>query len=149
MVDLKGPKPLLKLVDFGESVRINVTEILPPSCLEFAAPEMVLGQPLNGSTDLWSVGVFLYVLVSGVSPFLDDSIEETTSNILKCDYCFPHEYFETISSDVKLLISQLLVLSPNNRISMKLSLDSSWFQNVINFFYFYFFVFLHKKLSIL
>lgn len=62
--------PTLKLIDFGDSVRQNKSIVLPPSNLEFAAPEMVLGQTLNEYTDSWSFGVLLYVFLSGVSPFL-------------------------------------------------------------------------------
>lgn len=124
--------PVLKLVDFGECVNTSKSVILPPACLEFASPELVLGQPVGRHTDYWAVGVFLYVLLSGVSPFLDDSMEETTANILKCDYCFPDDYFFTISDDSKDIIKKLLVLQSTNRISMETALDSTWFANVSN-----------------
>jgi len=51
----------------------------------------------------------VYVTVSGVSPFLDDSLDETCSNIVRRDFCFPHEYFSGISGDAKDFISMLLV----------------------------------------
>ena len=35
-----------------------------------------------------SVGVVIYVMLSGVSPFLGESEEETSSNILRNDYCY-------------------------------------------------------------
>uniref|UniRef100_A0A1Y1LMY4 Protein kinase domain-containing protein n=1 Tax=Photinus pyralis TaxID=7054 RepID=A0A1Y1LMY4_PHOPY len=130
MVDLSGVDPILKLIDFGDCVNTNTSVILPPACLEFASPELVLGQPVGQHTDLWAVGVLLYVLLSGVSPFLDDSVEETTANILKCDYCFPDEYFSDISLAVRDLIQKLLVLVPIKRISMGDCLDSSWFKEV-------------------
>lgn len=130
MVDVTNIVPVLKLVDFGECVNTCKSVILPPACLEFASPELVLGQPVGKHTDHWAVGVFLYVLLSGVSPFLDDSMEETTANILKCDYCFPEDYFSTISDDSKDIINGLLVLAPTNRISMEAALASNWFANV-------------------
>lgn len=122
--------PTLKLIDFGDSVRKNQSIVLPPSNLEFAAPEMVLGQPLNEYTDSWSFGVMLYVFLSGVSPFLDDSIEETTSNILKCDFSFPGEYFSDISNDAKNLLTRLLVLEAGSRATMTECQQSSWFLQV-------------------
>ena len=51
----------------------------------------------------------MYVSLSGVSPFLDDSLDETCSNIVRRDFCFPHEYFSGISGDAKDFISMLLV----------------------------------------
>ncbi|PSN40489.1 hypothetical protein C0J52_05229 [Blattella germanica] len=131
MVDLSGNNPILKLVDLGDAVSIKRNlEVLPPANLEFAAPEMVLGQPVSCQTDMWSVGVFLYAFLSGVSPFLDDSVEETTANILKCDFCFPDEYFAEISNEGKDLISNLLVATTSQRMTPQACLDSTWFQEV-------------------
>ncbi|XP_012230227.2 kalirin isoform X2 [Linepithema humile] len=117
----------VKLIDLGEAVRAPVEEIVPPPAdLEFAAPESVLGRPTGSCTDMWAVGVFIYVLLSGLSPFLDDSVEETTANILKCDFCFPDEYFETISSDAKELLGRLLCLRGEDRLSAEICLGSPW-----------------------
>ena len=57
---------------------------------------------------------------SGKSPFLDDSDEETKTNILRCDYSFPNEYFSNVSSAAKELIQRclltcLLYTSPSPR----------------------------------
>lgn len=132
MINVANPsQPSLKLIDFGESVRcINRDIVLPPSNLEFAAPEMVLGQPLNESTDSWCLGILLYVFLSGVSPFLDDSVEETTANILKCDFSFPDDYFHEISGDAKNLLTRLLVLQSGSRATMAECQQSSWFTQV-------------------
>ncbi|XP_014207348.1 triple functional domain protein-like [Copidosoma floridanum] len=120
---------IVKLIDFGEAVRGPVDEVVaPPADLEFAAPESVLGRPSGPYTDMWAVGVFIYVLLSGLSPFLDDSVEETTTNILKCDFCFPDEYFETISNEAKDLLSRLLCLRIEDRASAQISLSSPWFK---------------------
>lgn len=134
MVDLTVSPPVIKLLDFGDSVNTCASVIVPPACLEFASPELVLGQPVGVHTDQWAVGVLLYVLLSGVSPFLDDSLEETTANILKCDYCFPDDYFQCISAEVKELVSKLLVLPPSQRLSMEACLESPWFDQVSSIF---------------
>lgn len=124
-------KPLLKLIDFGDSVgAINRNIVLSPSNLEFSAPEMIIGQTLSHYTDSWCFGILLYVFLSGVSPFLDDSIEETTSNILKCDFSFPDEYFHDISNDAKNLLTRLLILQGNARATMAECQMSTWFTQV-------------------
>lgn len=130
MVDLGHTPPILKLVDFGDCVNTCKNVILPPACLEFASPELVLGQQVGKHTDYWAVGVFLYVLLSGVSPFLDDSLEETTANILKCDFCFPDDYFCNISMEAKSLIKMLLIVVPSQRICMSQCIESPWLQGV-------------------
>ncbi|XP_058808184.1 triple functional domain protein-like isoform X3 [Phymastichus coffea] len=119
---------IVKLIDLGEAVRGPVEEVVPPADLEFAAPESVLGRPGGPFTDMWAAGVFIYVLLSGLSPFLDDSVEETTTNILKCDFCFPDEYFETISNEAKDLLSRLLCLRSEDRATAEVSLASTWFE---------------------
>lgn len=130
MLDISNASHQIKLIDFGDCVNTAKSIILPPACLEFASPELVLGQPVGKHTDYWAVGVFLYVLLSGVSPFLDDSVEETTTNILKCDYCFPDEYFCNVSIEAKDLISRLLCLMPTQRINMEDCLELPWLKNV-------------------
>lgn len=122
---------MTKLIDLGEAVRLALPplqEVVPPADLEFAAPESVLGKPTGPTTDMWAAGVFLYVLLSGFSPFLDDSVEETTTNILKCDFCFPEEYFTSISNHAKDLLGRLLCLREEDRATAEHSLVSPWFQ---------------------
>jgi len=54
----------VKVIDLGEAVRTPVDEVVPPPAdLEFAAPELVLGRPTGPYTDMWAVGVFIYVLL--------------------------------------------------------------------------------------
>lgn len=74
-----------------------------------------------------------FLRFSGVSPFLDDSVEETTANILKCDFCFPTEYFESISNDAKDLLGRLLCLHGEERATAEATLTSPWFKVTNNF----------------
>lgn len=133
-VPIKG-KGLLKLIDFGSSVNLvsRINNSVQSANIEFSSPEMILGQSLCHYTDSWCFGVLLYVFLSGVSPFLDDSFEETTTNILKCDFSFPEEYFQNVSMDAKNMLTRLLVLQPNGRITMSDCQMSSWFTNVCRY----------------
>jgi len=72
-----------------------------------------------------SIGVVVYVILSGVSPFLDDSLDETCSNIVRRDFCFPHEYFSGISGDAKDFISMLLVFDIGQVSSLRYSVFCS------------------------
>jgi serine/threonine protein kinase len=42
---------------------------------EFVSPEVVKNDPISLTTDLWSLGVLTYVLLSGLSPFLGETTE--------------------------------------------------------------------------
>ncbi|XP_023330642.1 triple functional domain protein isoform X4 [Eurytemora carolleeae] len=128
---LESDNRTLKLLDFGESRVLSrggdqdLTGFEPEiSDLEFQAPELVSGGPLGTYTDMWAFGVLLYVLLSGMSPFLDDSQEETRNNILRCDFSFPDD--SCCSSQGRELVSRLLISNPSQRISAPSCLTSSW-----------------------
>lgn len=57
---------------------------------------------------------FVYPLfrLSGCSPFLGDDNQETYANIVEVDYHFDEEYFDKISDDAKLFVSELLIKKP-------------------------------------
>lgn len=63
---------ILQIVDFGFAKRLvdgkdmRVMQGTP----EFASPEVINYEPISTKTDMWSVGVITYVLLSGLSPFL-------------------------------------------------------------------------------
>ena len=67
-----------KLVDFGLSKIIGPSEKCndPFGTLSYVAPEVLLQKPYDKSVDLWSVGVIIYLLLSGTLPFDDDDDRE-------------------------------------------------------------------------
>lgn len=68
--------------------------------------------------------------LSGVSPFLDDSVEETTGHILQGDFFFSGEYFNGVSSEAKELVTSLLQTPPQCRGAAGSALLHPWFQVV-------------------
>ncbi|XP_033101861.1 kalirin-like [Anneissia japonica] len=132
LVDLSSMSPVLKLIDFGDSVHIDHKHYIHTlqGSPEFAAPELINKYYVDVNTDMWSFGVLTYVMLSGVSPFLDDSVEETCLNVTKVDYCFPDEYFGDISEVAKKFISALLLLEISERNSAKDSMEHPWIKTV-------------------
>jgi triple functional domain protein len=128
LIDLSSLSPHVKLIDFGDARHIYNNYYVHPlvGSPEFAAPELVGGSPVGLLTDIWSVGVVVYVMLSGVSPFLDESLEETCSNIMRRDFCFPDEYFAGISHEARSFISSLLIQDINARPSAQVCLDHVW-----------------------
>uniref|UniRef100_A0A452V9D6 Trio Rho guanine nucleotide exchange factor n=1 Tax=Ursus maritimus TaxID=29073 RepID=A0A452V9D6_URSMA len=130
LVDQSLAKPTIKLADFGDAVQLNTTYYIHQLLgnPEFAAPEIILGNPISLTSDTWSVGVLTYVLLSGVSPFLDDSVEETCLNICRLDFSFPEDCFKGVSQKAKEFVCFLLQEDPAKRPSAALALQEQWLQ---------------------
>ncbi|XP_036396533.1 kalirin isoform X3 [Megalops cyprinoides] len=128
LVDLHVPVPCVKLIDLGDAVQVSGHRYvhLLLGNPEFAAPELIQGTPVSLSTDVWSVGVLAYVMLSGVSPFLDESLEETCMNICRLDFCFPDEYFRGVSQAARDFITSGLQEDPRKRPSVASCLQHPW-----------------------
>uniref|UniRef100_A0A8C7GVX6 non-specific serine/threonine protein kinase n=1 Tax=Oncorhynchus kisutch TaxID=8019 RepID=A0A8C7GVX6_ONCKI len=128
LVDLHVPVPCIKLIDFGDAVQVSGHRYvhLLLGNPEFAAPELIQGTPVSLSTDVWSAGVLAYVMLSGVSPFLDESLEETCVNICKLDFCFPEDYFQGVSQAARDFIKSTLQQDPRKRPSATTCLQHPW-----------------------
>uniref|UniRef100_A0A3B3SLI1 non-specific serine/threonine protein kinase n=1 Tax=Paramormyrops kingsleyae TaxID=1676925 RepID=A0A3B3SLI1_9TELE len=128
MVDLHAPVLCVKLVDFGDAIQMSSHSYvhLLLGNPEFAAPELIRGAPVALSTDVWSVGVMTYVMLSGVSPFLDESTEETCANICRLDFSFPDEYFHGVSQAARDFVASVLLEDPRKRPSTTCCLRHPW-----------------------
>lgn len=122
----------IKLIDFGLAQRYDPDGDLKVlfGTPEFIAPEVVNYECISFATDMWSVGVICYVLLSGLSPFMGDTDSETYSNIIRVDYDFEDEVFERISDTAKDFIRQLLIKNPTNRPSAQQCLEHEWLKKV-------------------
>ncbi|KAE8714182.1 Protein kinase PINOID 2 [Hibiscus syriacus] len=88
---------------------------------EYLAPEVISGQGHGSAVDWWTLGVFLYEMLYGITPFKGEDNGKTLINILKQPLTFPRisiksgkEYEEIVK--VQDLISKLLVKNPKKRI---------------------------------
>ncbi|KAM6427940.1 serine/threonine-protein kinase D2 isoform 1-T1 [Liasis olivaceus] len=123
------PFPQVKLCDFGfariigeKSFRRSV--VGTPAYL---APEVLLNQGYNRSLDMWSVGVIMYVSLSGTFPFNED--EDISDQIQNADFMYPHNPWRQISVGAIDLINNLLQVKMRKRYSVDKSLSHSWLQD--------------------
>lgn len=75
---------------------------------------MIQGRPHNKQVDLWSLGVLCYELLVGEPPFQTNSYDDTYKKISQLQYEMP----DFISKAAQHLISNLLVLKPEHRMSL-------------------------------
>ncbi|XP_061831594.1 myosin light chain kinase family member 4 [Nerophis lumbriciformis] len=118
----------IKIIDFGLARRYRPREKLKVNfgTPEFLAPEVINYEFVSFPTDMWSLGVITYMLLSGLSPFLGDDDNETLNNILACQWNFEEEEFTDVSDEAKDFITRLLVKSKSWRMGAAESLRHPW-----------------------
>ena len=87
---------------------------------------MINYEPVTTTSDMWSVGVVCYVLLSGLSPFMGDSDVETFANITGIAFDFDDEAFDPISDDAKDFIHRLLIKNQRKRMTAEICLKHPW-----------------------
>ncbi|KPP74738.1 hypothetical protein Z043_106085, partial [Scleropages formosus] len=97
---------------------------------EFLAPEIVNFDFVSFPTDMWTVGVVTYMLLSGLSPFLGDDDSETLNNVLTVNWAFDDEAFEHVSDEAKDFVSNLLIRERSGRLSASQCLKHPWLCNI-------------------
>ncbi|OIW03890.1 hypothetical protein TanjilG_28419 [Lupinus angustifolius] len=81
---------------------------------EYLAPEIVSGEGHGSAVDWWTLGIFIFELFYGVTPFRGMDNELTLANIVARALEFPKE--PNVPTTAKDLISQLLVKDPARRL---------------------------------
>lgn len=130
--DLKAENLLLdkhndvKLIDFGFSNFQSPRTLLSTWCGSppYAAPELLLGKEYDGTkADAWSLGVVLYILVTGGFPFPGDSIDKLKRAVLAGQLKIPY-WVSVACSD---LIRKMLTFHPSKRLSVENVMQHRWF----------------------
>ncbi|KAL7871461.1 hypothetical protein SRHO_G00064440 [Serrasalmus rhombeus] len=123
------PFPQVKLCDFGfariigeKSFRRSV--VGTPAYL---APEVLRSKGYNRSLDMWSVGVIVYVSLSGTFPFNED--EDINDQIQNAAFMYPPNPWKEISGEAIDLINNLLQVKMRKRYSVDKSLSHPWLQD--------------------
>ena len=123
----------LKICDFGVSKIVQKGETITDHCgtPAYLAPEIVLNQGYEGYwSDIWSLGVLLYCMSCGTVPFKASTISDLHKLILQGKYELP----EYLSTNLKHLIKNMLVIIPNKRIPLEKILRHRWFDRCTEIF---------------
>merc|ERR1712198_151783 len=88
----------------AQTVASNGTQIKGTYNFDYAAPEIIEEAKAFPQSDVWSLGVLLYVLMSGQLPFKGETPEETKDNILQVRFKFEWLYKECTMEGTRLLM---------------------------------------------
>ena len=124
---IEGDKITVKIVDFGTALIIRPDTVISKKVgsIYYIAPEILKGN-YTSKCDIWSLGVIMYVLLSGTAPFNDRSNKRIADAIMRGKYCFPSPLWDHISSEAKDLISKMLTYDQNKRISASDAYQHPW-----------------------
>ena len=119
---------VVKIADFGLAGLIESQEDMKKFCGTegYAAPEIMKNVPYNASVDVWSLGVIVFILLSGYKPFDADSQFELYQQVTTADYEFFSPEFDCISDDAKDFIARCLQVDPKNRLTIEDALKHPW-----------------------
>uniref|UniRef100_A0AAQ6IIG7 non-specific serine/threonine protein kinase n=1 Tax=Anabas testudineus TaxID=64144 RepID=A0AAQ6IIG7_ANATE len=131
LLDRNVSLPRIKIIDFGLARKIEAGADFKDifGTPEFVAPEIVNYETLGLEADMWSIGVITYILLSGASPFLGDTKQETLGNISAVNYDFDEELFSNTSELAKSFIRQLLEKNTRKRMTIHDALNHPWIKS--------------------
>ena len=118
----------LKLIDFGTSVIRSPMRNMRhcKGTISYLAPEVIQNK-YTEKCDIWSVGVCMYVLLSGKMPFGGRDDKEVLDCIVRGQYKLTGTEWVAVSPQAKDLIRKLIDSNPNTRISAQAALSHEWF----------------------
>ncbi|XP_045524044.1 obscurin isoform X5 [Pieris brassicae] len=120
----------VKLVDFGSAHKVTKLGTIVPQVgeLDYKAPEVINDEAAYPQTDIWSVGVLAYILLSGVSPFRGSDDAETKQNISFVRYRFEHLYKE-ITQEATRFLMFIFKKTPLKRPTAEECYEHRWLHN--------------------
>jgi len=137
LCSIDDSKPVIKVTDMGLSKLVNLGNELKTFCgtPNYLAPEIIVMTARGGSydykVDCWSLGVILYILLSGTPPFTDERQcdKKLREQILTANFIFYPQLFNSVSKEAKDLITKLLKVRPEERLSANEILEHPWLQD--------------------
>ncbi|ESQ48975.1 hypothetical protein EUTSA_v10020268mg [Eutrema salsugineum] len=125
----KEEDSLLKTIDFGLSMFFKPDEVFTDvvGSPYYVAPE-VLRKRYGPESDVWSAGVIVYILLSGVPPFWAETEQGIFEQVLHGDLDFSSDPWPSISESAKDLVKKMLVRDPKRRLTAHQVLCHPWVQ---------------------
>lgn len=127
LLSQSGPEGKVKAADFGLSQFFRPGKPFRSlvGSAYYVAPE-VLNRDYGPKADVWSLGVCLYILLTGLTPFWGDTEEEVFGMVLNADVDFQAEPWPLLSRPAKDIVQKMLQRDPARRPSAQQLLQHQW-----------------------
>ncbi|XP_045714940.1 ribosomal protein S6 kinase alpha-1 isoform X1 [Phyllostomus hastatus] len=131
-VDESGNPECLRICDFGFAKQLRAENGLlmtPCYTANFVAPEVLKRQGYDEGCDIWSLGILLYTMLAGYTPFANgpnDTPEEILTRIGSGKFTLSGGNWNTVSETAKDLVSKMLHVDPHQRLTAKQVLQHPW-----------------------
>uniref|UniRef100_A0A8C1RFY0 Ribosomal protein S6 kinase n=1 Tax=Cyprinus carpio TaxID=7962 RepID=A0A8C1RFY0_CYPCA len=131
-VDESGNPESLRICDFGFAKQLRADNGLlmtPCYTANFVAPEVLKRQGYDEGCDIWSLGVLLYTMLAGFTPFAngpEDTPEEILSRIGSGHFILTGGNWDAVSDAAKDLVSKMLHVDPHQRLTANQVLKHPW-----------------------
>ena len=119
----KNNKPTVKLIDFGVAQYLCKGQSLKGKVgtLKYMAPEIFIRESYNEKVDVWSAGVILYNMATGLDPITINEKESKKRRILNRNINFE----EIKNEHIRKLCKEMLEKYPHKRINAKIALEKA------------------------
>lgn len=131
-MDESGHPDSIKICDFGFAKQLrgeNGLLLTPCYTANFVAPEVLTQQGYDAACDIWSLGVLLYTMLAGYTPFSNgpnDTPEEILLRIGNGRFSLSGGIWDNISRGAKDLLSHMLHMDPHQRYTAEQVLKHPW-----------------------
>uniref|UniRef100_A0A8D2LQS5 non-specific serine/threonine protein kinase n=1 Tax=Varanus komodoensis TaxID=61221 RepID=A0A8D2LQS5_VARKO len=134
-MDESGNPDSIRICDFGFAKQLRAENGLlmtPCYTANFVAPEVLKRQGYDAACDIWSLGILLYTMLAGFTPFAngpDDTPEEILARIGSGKYALTGGNWDSISEAAKDIVSKMLHVDPHQRLTAAQVLRHPWIVN--------------------
>ncbi|XP_039384644.1 ribosomal protein S6 kinase alpha-2 isoform X5 [Mauremys reevesii] len=134
-MDESGNPDSIRICDFGFAKQLRAENGLlmtPCYTANFVAPEVLKRQGYDAACDIWSLGILLYTMLAGFTPFAngpDDTPEEILARIGSGKYALAGGNWDSVSDAAKDIVSKMLHVDPHQRLTAVQVLRHPWIVN--------------------
>uniref|UniRef100_A0A8C5B115 Uncharacterized protein n=1 Tax=Gadus morhua TaxID=8049 RepID=A0A8C5B115_GADMO len=118
----------VKIIELGQCRHLTPGDItkIQYTTYEYAAPEIHQCDMVSSVTDMWSVGVLAYVLLSGLNPFTAETTQQMVDNISNAAYSYDDESFKQVSIESLDFTDRLMTKDRKHRMRAVEALEHPW-----------------------